>query len=240
MPTPHIEAQPGEFATTVLMPGDPLRAKWIAGTYLDNVKLVTAVRNMYGYTGLYKGRRLSVMAHGMGIPSCSIYATELIEHYQVNTLIRVGSCGAVAPALKLGDVLLALGASTDSKANRQRFMDNDFAAVADYRMLQTAVQTAETLAQPVIIGNVFSTDLFYSSQTELLTVLARMGIQAVEMELAGLYAVAAERQARALGLLTVSDIIPTGQATTPAERESGFQAMVEIALETAYNLDETK
>lgn len=236
MPTPHISAQPGDFADLVLMPGDPLRAQMIAETYLDGVRQVTAVRNMFGYTGHYKGRRLSVMAHGMGIPSCSIYATELIKDYGVKTLIRVGSCGAVTDRLKLRDIVIAMGASTDSKVNRLRLLDHDFAAIADYGVLRAAVDTAERLGHVVQVGNVFSTDLFYSVQPQLLDVLAAMNIQVVEMELAGIYGVAAQYGARALGILTVSDVIPSGEATSAEERQKSFGDMMEIALETALTL----
>jgi purine-nucleoside phosphorylase len=208
----------------------------IAETYLDNARQVTAVRNMYGYTGTYKGRRLSVMAHGMGIPSCSIYATELIKDYGVKTIIRVGSCGATTDKLKLRDLVIAMGASTDSKVNRMRLLDHDFAAIADYQVLSTAVETAKRLNKPVHVGNVFSADLFYSVQPQLLSMLAAMNVQAIEMELAGIYGVAAQYGARALGILTVSDVIPTGEATTSDERQKSFGDMVEIALETALAL----
>lgn len=238
MPTPHINANPGDFADIVLMPGDPLRAKWIAETYLDNMQLVTSVRNMYGYTGVYRGKRLSVMAHGMGIPSCSIYTAELIKHYGVKTVIRVGSCGAVTPALELGDVVIAMGACTDSNTNRMRFMGHDFAAMADFHLVRTAADVAKERHKSVTIGSVFSTDLFYSAQPMMLDVLARMGVVAVEMELAGMYGVAAESGAHALGLLTVSDIIPTQRAMRAEEREKSFQDMMEIALETTLKLSQ--
>ncbi|BEV72126.1 MULTISPECIES: purine-nucleoside phosphorylase [unclassified Paludibacterium] len=236
MATPHISAQPGDFADIVLMPGDPLRAQMIAETYLENPRQVTAVRNMFGYTGTYKGRRLSVMAHGMGIPSCSIYATELIKDYGVKTIIRVGSCGATTSKLKLRDLVIAMGASTDSKVNRMRLMDHDFAAIADYDVLRTAVDTAKRLNKPVHVGNVFSADLFYSVQPGMLDALAAMNVQAIEMELAGIYGVAAQYGARALGILTVSDVIPTGEATSAEDRQKSFNDMIEIALETALAL----
>jgi len=236
MPTPHISAQMGDFADIVLMPGDPLRAQMIAETYLENAHQVTAVRNMFGYTGSYKGRRLSVMAHGMGIPSCSIYATELVKDYGVKTIIRVGSCGATTDRLALRDIVIAMGASTDSKVNRMRLMDHDFAAIADYGLLRTAVDTADRLGKKVHVGNVFSADLFYSVQPQLLDTLAAMNVQAIEMELAGIYGVAAQYGARALGILTVSDIIPTGEATSSDERQTSFGEMIEIALETALAL----
>ena len=164
MPTPHIGAQPGDFADVVLMPGDPQRAEHIANAFLADARRVTDVRNVFGYTGLYRGRRVSVMAHGMGIPSCSIYATELIREYGAKTLIRAGSCGALAPDVKLGDVIIAMGASTDSKVNRIRFLDHDFAAVADYGLVASAVSAARERNIPVRVGNVFSSDFFYSPQ----------------------------------------------------------------------------
>src|SRR5512142_2128932 len=176
MPTPHISAQPGDFADVVLMPGDPQRAEHIATTFLEAPRRVTDVRNVWGYTGTHQGRRLSVMAHGMGIPSCSIYATELIREYGVKTLIRVGSCGALAPEVKLGDVLIAMGASTDSRVNRIRFLDHDFAALADFGLVEHAVAAARSQGVPVRVGNVFSSDLFYSPQEQVFDVLERMGI----------------------------------------------------------------
>lgn len=233
MPTAHISAQPGDFAEVVLMPGDPLRAKQIADSYLSEARRVTAVRNMVGYTGFYQRKRLSVMAHGMGIPSLTIYATELIEQYGVKVLIRVGTCGAVPRDVQLRDVILALGASTDSKVNRVRFLDHDFAAVADFGLLRAAADVAESQRVQVRIGNVFSTDLFYSRQPQLLPTMERMGVLAVEMETAGLYGVAAEYGARALAILTVSDHLQTGEQTTARERQTSFNSMMELALQVA-------
>lgn len=226
-------AQPGDFADAVLMPGDPMRAEHIAIQFLTDARRVTEVRNMYGYTGHYRGERVSVMAHGMGIPSCSIYATELIREYGVKKLIRVGSCGALGPDLELGDVILAIGASTDSKVNRTRFMDHDFAAVADYGMLESAVTAARASGVEARVGNVFSSDLFYSAQPQMFDVMESMGVLAVEMEIAGLYGVAAENSARALGILTVSDHIRRKEHMSPEQRTSSFDAMIHIALETA-------
>ena len=173
------------------------------------------------------------MAHGMGIPSCSIYATELIREFGCKALIRVGSCGALAAGVKLGDVIVALGASTDSKVNRMRFMDHDFAAIADYGLLSTAVAVAGEQNTPVHVGNVFSSDFFYTPQPQMFDVMESMGILAVEMELAGIYAVAAENGARALGLLTVSDHIRRKEHLSPAERQTGFDQMIRMALDTA-------
>lgn len=233
MPTAHISAQPGDFAEIMLMPGDPLRAKQIADVYLSEARRVTAVRNMYGYTGFYQGKRLSVMAHGMGIPSLTIYATELIEQYGVKTLIRVGTCGAVQREVQLRDVILALGASTDSKVNRVRFLDHDFAAVADFGLLRAAAEVAESQGLSLHIGNVFSTDLFYARQPQLLPTLEKMGVLAVEMETAGLYGVAAEHGIRALAILTASDHLQTGEQTTAKERQNSFNSMIELALQVA-------
>jgi purine-nucleoside phosphorylase len=234
MPTPHISAQPGDFADVVLMPGDPLRAEHIATGYLQDARRVTDVRNMYGYTGTYRGRRISVMAHGMGIPSCSIYATELVREYGVKALIRVGSCGGLAPEVELGDVILALGASTDSKVNRIRFLDHDFAAIADFGLVEHAVAAARAHHAAMRVGNVFSSDLFYTPQTHVFDVLEKMGIVGVEMEAAGLYAVAAEHGVRALALLTVSDHIRRGEHLSSDARRTSFDVMIKIALDTAF------
>lgn len=236
MSTIHIDAEPGDFSDIVLMPGDPLRAKMIAERWLDEAKLVTATRNMFGYTGYYKGRRLSVMAHGMGIPSASIYATELIREFGVKSLIRVGSCGAVCADVKLRDVVIAMGGCTDSKVNRMRFMEHDFAAIADYDLLATAVAAAKDLTVSVRVGNVFSADLFYSVQPQMFDVMRKMKVLAVEMEVAGLYGLAAEYGARALGILTVADHLITGESISSDERQNSFSDMMEIALETAIRV----
>ena len=236
MPTPHLNANVGDFAETVLMPGDPLRAKFIADNWLVDAKLVNTVRNMFGYTGSYHGKRLSVLAHGMGIPSCSIYATELIKDYGVKNVIRVGSCGALMKQIKLGEVIIAMGACTDSKVNRIRLMDHDYAAIADFELLRTAAEVAKEQGQVVRIGNVFSTDLFYTPQPELFDKLEKMQVLAAEMELAGIYGLAAEYGARALGILTVSDQIRTGEHMSTEERQTSFGAMINLALETAVRL----
>ena len=237
MATPHIGAEKGDFADIVLMPGDPLRAKLIAESYLQDAVQVTSVRNMLGFTGSYRGRRLSVMAHGMGIPSASIYCTELIKDYGVQTIIRIGSCGSVdAERLGLRDVVMAMGACTDSKVNRMRLLDHDYAATADFGLLRRAVETAERLGKPVQVSTVFSTDLFYGVQPQLLDALHGMNVHAVEMEIAGIYGVAAQYGARALGILTVSDVIPTGEALDAEARQSSFRDMMEIALETVLQL----
>ena len=230
--TPHINAPEGAFADVVLMPGDPLRAKYIAETFLEDAKEVTNVRNMLGYTGTYKGRRISVMGHGMGIPSCSIYAKELITEYGVKKIIRVGSCGAVRMDVKFRDVVIGLGACTDSKVNRIRFKDNDFAAIADFDMAQAAVQAAKEKGKQVRVGNLFSADLFYTPDFEMFDVMEKYGVLGVEMEAAGIYGVAAEYGAKALCICTVSDHIRTHEQTTAEERQLTFNDMIEIALES--------
>ncbi|KGJ87590.1 purine-nucleoside phosphorylase [Colwellia psychrerythraea] len=232
MPTPHIAAQPGEFAETVLMPGDPLRAKFIADNFLENAKCITQVRNMFGYTGTYKGKRVSVMGSGMGVPSISIYATELYKDYGVEKIIRIGSCGAVRDDIKIRDIIIGMAASTDSNVNRQRFHNVDFAACADFSLLKSVVDTAEKLGKPVHVGNIFTADLFYTPQPEMFATMEKYGILAVEMEAAGLYGVAAEYGKKALTVLTVSDHIKTGEQTTAAERETTFKDMMELTLES--------
>ncbi|WP_441257923.1 purine-nucleoside phosphorylase [Vibrio sp. Vf1514] len=236
MATPHINAQPGDFADTVLMPGDPLRAKFIAETYLEDVQQVCDVRNMFGYTGTYKGKKVSVMGHGMGIPSCSIYVHELIAEYGVKNIIRIGSCGAVRDDVKLMDVVIGMGASTDSKVNRIRFSGHDFAAIADYDLLETAVNQARAKNVPIKVGNVFSADLFYTPEPEIFEKMKNLGILGVDMEAAGIYGVAADLGARALTILTVSDHILRGEKLSAEDRQKSFHDMMQVALETATNI----
>ncbi|MFP6867037.1 MAG: purine-nucleoside phosphorylase [Roseibacillus sp.] len=231
-PTPHLEASPGDFAETVLMPGDPLRAQHIAETFLDNVRQVNGIRGMLGFTGEYKGSAVSVMGSGMGIPSISIYARELWTEYGVQNIIRVGSCGAVRPEIKLLDVLIGTGACTDSKVNRSRFNGHDFAAIADFELARKAVAAAERLKIPVRTGNLFSADLFYSPEPEMFEVMESMGILGIEMEAAGLYGCAAECGKSALAICTVSDHIRTGESTTSEERQTSFNEMVRVTLES--------
>jgi purine-nucleoside phosphorylase len=230
MTTPHIEAPAGAFAETVLMPGDPLRARYIAERFLSDVEQVTAVRNMYGYTGTWRGQRLSVMGSGMGIPSCSIYASELIDHYNVRRIVRIGTCGATCADLALGDLVLALGASTDSNVNRTRFGGYDLAAIAAWPLARSLADAAAGLQRPIHVGNVYSTDLFYSPQTDLIEMLTRAGILGIEMEAAGLYTAAAERGAQAAALMTVSDHLITGARMSSEERQQGLDLMIEVAL----------
>jgi purine-nucleoside phosphorylase len=231
VPTPHIAAAGDAFAECILLPGDPLRAKYIAETFLEGAAEVTAVRNMLGYTGTYRGMPVSVMGTGMGIPSASIYATELIREYGVRRLVRVGSCGGISPDVKLRDVVIATGACTDSNVNRTRYAGWDFAAVADFGLVRASVDAAARRGAPVKVGLIHSADLFYNPTGDAFDVMERMGVLAVEMEAAGIYGVAAENGARALTIATVSDHIRTGEATSSEERQSTFNAMVEIALE---------
>ncbi len=228
--TPHINAKAGAFAETCLMPGDPLRAKHIADTFLEGAEQVTDVRNMLGFTGTYKGQRVSVMGSGMGIPSASIYYKELITEYGVKNLIRVGSAGAISKDVEVRDIVIGMGACTDSKVNRIRFKDQDFAAIADYVMLENAVNAARKMNLPVKVGNLFSADLFYNPDPTMFDVMEKYGILGVEMEAAGLYGVCAEFGAKGLAICTVSDHIRTGVALPPEDRQSTFNEMVEVAL----------
>ena len=232
MSTPHINAEPGDFAETVLMSGDPLRAKFIAENYLQDARLVNDVRGMLGFTGSYKGQALSVLGHGMGIPSCSIYCTELVKEFGVKRLIRAGSCGAVSKEVRLRDIIIAMGACTDSKVNRIRFGHHDFAAIADYRLLRTAVDAAEQKGLVFHVGNIFSSDLFYTPEQDVFALMEKYKVLGVEMEAAGIYGLAAEFGVRALAICTVSDHITLGERLSPEERQSGFREMIEVALET--------
>lgn len=233
MATPHISAEPGDFAPVILLPGDPLRARYIAETHLDGAKLVTAVRNMEGYTGTYRDQPVSVMGTGMGIPSAAIYATELIRQYGVEELIRVGSAGGLSDSVDVRDVIVAIGASTDSMVNRRRIQGFDLAAVADFDLLRRAVDAAERLGRPAKVAPVFSSDLFYGPETDLHATLESLGIVAVEMEAAGLYGVAAAEGARALAIVTISDHLKTGVELSSDDRQTSFDEMIEMALETA-------
>lgn len=231
MPTPHIAAEKGDFAEAILLPGDPLRAKYIAETFLTDARQVTAVRNMLGFTGTYVGMPVSVMGTGMGIPSASIYVTELIDEYDVKRLVRVGSCGGISRGVAVRDVIVGIGASTDSGVNRARYAGWDYSATADFELARTAVLAAQEAGVPVRIGNIHSADLFYNPVADAFDVMERMGVLAVEMEAAGIYGAAAEKGARALTILTVSDHVRTGESTTSDERERSFDDMVKIALE---------
>ena len=235
MTTPHISAAVGDFAPVVLLPGDPLRARYIAENHLDDASLVTAVRNMEGYTGTYRDQPVSVMGSGMGIPSVSIYATELVREFGVESLIRVGSCGAIADDVEMRDIILAIGACTDSGVNRSRIRGYDFAAVADFGLLRAAADAAARLDHEVRVGNIFSVDLFYAPDDSIYDTLAGLGVLAVEMEAAGLYGVAAAEGARALTICTVSDHIKRGSHLSPQERQTSFDEMMQVALEAAIS-----
>lgn len=228
----HIAASPGEIAPFVLFPGDPLRAKWIAETFLQGARCYTEVRGMLGFTGTWQGHPVSVQGSGMGQPSAAIYATELFRDYDVQTIIRVGTCGGLSDRVAVRDVVIASGASTDSAMNRLRFQGLDYAPVADFGLLRAAVDAAEAaqLAAGVHVGPVFSGDSFYSARPELLTPMVEHGVLAIEMEASALYTLAAGYGRRALAICTVSDHVVTGVETTAAEREQTFADMVEIAL----------
>lgn len=233
MTTPHINAADDAFAQTVLMPGDPLRAKHIADTFLTDVVQVNTVRNMFGFTGNYQGKKVSVMGSGMGVPSMSIYATELVKFYGVKNIIRIGSCGGLPLSVKVREVVIAMGASTDSAVNRNRLQGMDFAALASFDLLERAVAAARAKNIAVKVGNVFTSDLFYNPSETLFDTLEKYGILGVEMEAAGLYGVAAEFGINALSIMTVSDHIRTGESLSADERQTSFNEMVEIALALA-------
>ncbi|MFL6157916.1 MAG: purine-nucleoside phosphorylase [Marmoricola sp.] len=232
----HIGAQPGQIAPTVLLPGDPLRARWIAETFLDDASCYSEVRGMYGYTGTWHGHPVSVQGSGMGQPSMAIYVNELFAEYDVQQIIRVGSCGALTEEVALRDVVLASGACTDSSMNRHRFGGLDYAPVADFGLLRAAVAAAEARDDVTHhVGLIYSSDSFYNPRAaELGKPLIDHGVLAVEMEASSLYTLAASYRRKALAVCTVSDHIVTGEETTAAEREQTFVAMVEIALVAAF------
>lgn len=230
----HIGAKKGEIAETILLPGDPLRAKYIAETFLEDVKLYNEVRGMYGYTGKYKGKEVSVQGTGMGVPSISIYVNELINEYDVKKLIRVGTCGALQKDVKVRDVILAQGATTDSQANKLIFGDIFYAPLADFNLLKKAYDAATDKGMSVQVGNVFTSDNFYRENARQVNeLLANYNVLAIEMETTALYTLAAKYDRQALSVLTVSDHILTGEETTAEERQTTFNEMIEIALETA-------
>ncbi|MGH3499865.1 MAG: purine-nucleoside phosphorylase [Nocardioidaceae bacterium] len=227
----HINADAGQVAPRVLLPGDPLRAKWIAETFLEDAQCYSTVRNMFGYTGLFEGERVSVQGTGMGLPSLSIYVNELIRDYDVQQLVRVGSCGAVTDTLGLRDVVLAMSAATDSAMNKIRFEGLDYAPTADFGLLRAAYEHARKLSCQVAVGQLLSSDSFYTDRPELVTRLAEYGVLAVEMECSALYTLAAKHRRQALTICTVSDHIPTGASTSAHEREQTFGDMVGVALQ---------
>lgn len=230
--TPHNEAKKGDIKDTVLMPGDPLRAKYIAENFLTDVKQFNAVRNMFGFSGKYKGKELSVMGSGMGIPSIGIYAHELYENYDVKNIIRVGSCGAYNKDLKLFDLVIAMGASSDSNFAHQFNLPGSISAICDFELLKKAVISAEKLDMNVKVGNVFSSDVFYNNNEDEWKRWEDMGILAVEMESYGLYLTAQKLGKKALTILTVSDSFHIKEQTTPKEREKSFNDMILVALES--------
>jgi purine-nucleoside phosphorylase len=234
----HIDAAPGEVAPHVLMPGDPLRARWIAETFLQDAACYNEVRGMLGYTGTYRGHRVSVQGSGMGQPSMSIYANELFREYDVRTVVRVGSCGALTEDLRLRDLVLASGACTDSSMNRIRFSGLDYAPVADFELLRAAYDAAQATQRDVSarVGLIMSSDSFYHPRPELTARMVEHGVLAVEMEASALYTLAAEFGRRALCICTVSDHVVTGEQTTAVERQETFADMVEIALEAMLGL----
>ena len=236
VPTPHISAQKGDFAKTVLMPGDPLRAKFIAETFLEEARLVNNVRGIGGYTGFYQGKRVSVMASGMGMPSMGIYSYELFRFYEVDHIIRIGTAGAIRADLKLRDVVAGMGACTNSSFAKQYQLPGDYAPIASYRMLKTAVDTAKQLGIDLIVGNLYSSDTFYDEREDGLLRWQTMGVLAIEMEAAALYMNAALTGKEALAICTISDCPLTGESSPSEERQTSFTQMMEIALQTAILL----
>ncbi len=232
--TVHIGAQPGDIAETVLMPGDPLRAKWAAERFLDDPVCVNEVRGMLGFTGTWKGNRVTIHGSGMGMPSLSIYANELIKDYGAKTLIRIGSCGAMQANVKLRDVILATTSSTLSTPSSGFFRELNFAPSADFGLLHKAFHVAEAREMPVHVGGIYSSDVFYDERPDLNEQMQRHGVLAVEMEAAELYTLAARYGCRALAVLTVSDHLLTEEALPSEDRQSSFSDMVEIALEAAF------
>ena len=232
IPTPHIEAKAGDFAETVLMPGDPLRAKFIAETFLENPVLVNGVRGINGYTGTYKGKKVSVMASGMGMPSIGIYSYELFNFYDVKNIIRVGTAGVIRPDLKVKDIVIGQGACTNSNFASQFDLPGTFAPICSYELLKKAVDAAENMGIHPVVGNLYSSDMFYDD-SQGLSKWQKMGVLAVEMEAAALYMNAARAGKNALAICTISDNPFTGETTTSEERQKNFTSMMKIALEIA-------
>ncbi len=229
----HIAAEKGQIAESILLPGDPLRAQFIAENYLDEPVLFNKVRNMFGYTGRYKGARVSVMGTGMGMPSHSIYVNELIRDYGCRRLVRIGTCGALRAEIKVRDLILGLSASTDSAVNKIRFQGMDYAPAPSFRLLKAAYDYAVEKKLPVHVGKIVSSDSFYTEDPDQWKLWAKFGVIGVEMEAAELYTLAAKYGVEALAILTVSDHLVTGEATTSAERETSFKAMVEAGFAAA-------
>lgn len=232
----HIGAKPGEIAETVLLPGDPLRAKFVAENLFEDVNCYSKVRGMYGYTGTYNGLPISIQGTGMGIPSISIYVHELIKEYGVKNLIRVGTCGCIQKNMNLGQVLLAIGAGTDSATNNMTFSGLQYAPTANYHLLAKAYQAAESMGISCVVGNIYSTDLFYLDDPDRYQAWIQHGVLAVDMETSALYTLAARSQVNALSILTVSDNIITGALSTARERQEKFIDMMKVALEAAQSM----
>ncbi len=238
MPAYVFNAKPDDISATVIMPGDPLRAKYIAENYLRDARQITDVRNMLGFTGTYNDKKLTVIGHGMGIPSATIYCSELILEYGVKRIIRVGSCGTVSDTVKLRDLVIAMGASTDSNVNRIRFAGCDLAAIASYTLLEKVVSTAREMKVKHHVANVFTSDYFYPPKnSEMWDTMERYRVPVVEMEIAGIYGTAAEYGAEAVAMCTVSDEVRTGKGLSVEERQSGFDEMIKVALNTVVDLD---
>ena len=242
-PTPHIKATPDDFGKTVLMPGDPLRSKYIAENFLENPVLVNNVRGVQGYTGTYKGVKVTVMASGMGMPSIGIYSYELYNAYGVENILRIGSAGAIQPHINLKDIVMAMGASTDSNWANQFHLAGTFAPICSYKMLRAAIESAEELDAPYHVGNILSSDVFYGDDENVPEALdpnhnwRKMGIMAIEMESAALYLNAARYGKNALCICTVSDQLVRGEFLSADERQTGFRQMMQVALETAVKLE---
>ncbi|WP_422658388.1 purine-nucleoside phosphorylase [Paenibacillus sp. EC2-1] len=232
----HIGAKPGDIAESILLPGDPLRAKFIADTYLEDVICYNEVRGMYGYTGTYKGKRVSVQGSGMGVPSIGIYVNELISEYGVKNLFRVGTCGAMQEHVHVRDVILAQAACTDSGMNRHHFQGYDFSPIASFPLLKEAYDRGVEKGLNLHVGNVFTSDVFYREDKSAVQKLMDHGVLGVEMETTALYTIAARKGVRALTILTVSDHLLTGEETTSEERQTTFNDMMEVALETAISI----
>ena len=233
MATPHNAAKKGDIAKTVLMPGDPLRAKYIAETFLEDAVCFNTVRNMFGYTGIYKGKKVSVMGSGMGIPSIGIYSYELYHDYDVEAIIRIGSAGGISDKVKLKDVVIGMGASTDSNYAAQYQLPGTYAPIADFGLLRKAVEAGEALGISVVVGNTVSSDHFYNEFRDVNELWKKMGVLAVEMEAAALYMNAARAGKKALCICTISDHLFTGEELSAEDRQTGFTDMMKIALETA-------
>lgn len=233
IPTPHIGAKPADIAKTVLMPGDPLRAKFIADNYLEDVVCFNTVRNMFGFTGTYHGKRVSVMGSGMGIPSIGIYSYELYNFYDVDNIIRIGSAGGIADDIKLRDIVIGMGASTNSNFAAQYKLPGTYAPIADFGLLRKAVEAAEKLEVKTVVGNILSSDTFYDDNPDTNSLWRKMNVLCVEMEAAALYMNAARAGKKALCILTISDHVFTGESLSAEDRQNTFRDMMEIALELA-------